>query len=203
MKSKKNIDWAEIRQRLEITRTFIETGMQANAAEKKRILKARANALANKTSVPVQFENSIQITEFSLAHEKYAIESSFVREIVPLSDLTIVPCTPSFVLGIINDRGKILSVIDIKKFFDLPEKGLTDLNKIIIVNDEQMEFGILADTILGIRSIPLNEIQPLPPAFSGISNEYLKGLTNDPLIILDVKQILSDPKIIVNETVES
>ena len=145
MKSQTKIDWTEVRRRLDSIRTLNERGMQPDPAEKKRILKSRAKDLARKTKNQMQAEESIQVTEFMLAYEKYAVESSYVREVYPLSDLTPVPCTPAFVLGIINVRGRILSIIDIKKFFELPEKGLTDLNKIIIVQDDRMEFGILAD----------------------------------------------------------
>jgi purine-binding chemotaxis protein CheW len=67
------------------------------------------------------YDEYIEVVEFLLAHEKYGIESKCVREVYPLKELTPVPCTPSFVRSIINVRGKILSVIDIKKFFELPE----------------------------------------------------------------------------------
>ena len=77
----------------------------------------------------------------------------------------------------VNVRGQILSVLDLKKFFNLPEKGLGDLNKIIIIRNEMMEFGILADVIIGTRRIPLEAIQPPPPAVTGIGAEYLKGVT--------------------------
>src|SRR5439155_25417175 len=128
--------------------------------------------------------------------------SSSVREVYPLKELTPLPCTPPFVLGIINVRGKILSVIDIKKFFDLPEKGLTDLNKVIIVHADEMELGILADALLGVRAIPLEELQPSLPTLTGIRAEYLKGVTKDRLVILDTEKILSDKGIIVHEEVE-
>ena len=139
--------------------------------------------------------------EFLLAYEKYGIESSYVREVYPMKELTPLPCTPPFILGIINVRGQIISVIDIKKFFDLPDKGLTDLNKVIIVTDGKMEFGILADVIPGVRSVALSELQPSLPTLTGVRAEYLKGVTEERFIILDVEKILSDEKIIVHEEV--
>ena len=101
----------------------------------------------------------MEIVEFLLARERYGIEASYVREVYPLNDLTPVPCVPPFVLGIINVRGQIISVIDIKKFFDLPEKGLGDLNKVIIIESDDMEFGILADEIVGIGKLRQEELQ--------------------------------------------
>jgi purine-binding chemotaxis protein CheW len=92
-------------------------------------------------------------------------------------------------------------VIDIRKFFDLPEKGLTDLNKVIIVRDDAMEFGILADELLGTRTIPLSEVQPPLATLTGIREEYLKGVTRNRTAILDGARLLSDKNLIVNEEV--
>ena len=172
--------------------------------EKKKILKERAKALAREPDRKETTEEHLEVVEFLLANERYAVESSYVREVYPLKELTPLPCTPSFVVGIINVRGEILSVIDIKKFFDLPEKGLTDLNKVIIVqaNEPEMELGILADAIIGVRSIPLKEIQLSLPTLTGIREEYLRGVTNERLVILDVAKILYDERIIVHEEVE-
>ena len=147
-------------------------------------------------------EEFIQVVEFLLACEKYAVASEYVREIYPLKEFTPIPCTPPFVLGIINVRGQILSVIDIKKFFGLPEKGLTDLNKVIILHSESMEFGILADAIIGVRNIVVSELQTSLPTLTGIREEYLKGVAKERTVILDAEKLLSDKSIVVHELVE-
>ncbi|MBI2986299.1 MAG: purine-binding chemotaxis protein CheW [Deltaproteobacteria bacterium] len=169
--------------------------------EEKKILKARAKELAREAREEKTLEQSMEIVEFLLASEKYGVESSYVREIYPLKELTPVPCTPSFVLGIINVRGQILSVIDIKKFFDLPEKGLTDLNKVIILRNDKMEFGILADVVLDVRAILKEEIQPPLPTLTGIREEYLIGITRERVVILDAEKLLVDKKILVHEEI--
>ncbi|HEV8723252.1 MAG TPA: chemotaxis protein CheW [Candidatus Binatia bacterium] len=173
-----------------------------SAEEKKQLLKARAKELARDGEKENAVGESIEVVEFLLAYEKYGIESSYVREIHPLRELTPVPCTPPFVLGIINVRGQIISVIDMKKFFDLPERGLTDLNKVIIVHDEKMEFGILADSILGVRKISREEIQPPLPTLTGVGAEYLTGVTKEPLVVLDVATMLSSSNLVVHEEIE-
>lgn len=170
--------------------------------EKKKILKARAKELARDDRKEKTIEESVEVVEFLLAYETYGIESSYVREIYPLKELTPVPCTPPFVLGIINVRGQVVSVIDMKKFFDLPEKGLTDLNKVIIVHDETMEFGILADSILGVRTVALDEIQPPLLTLTGIGAEYLRGMTKEPVVVLDMAKILSSSNLVVHEKLE-
>src|SRR3972149_3375343 len=201
-KDTKQINWDEIHRRLETSQDALGQGLQLTPEEKNKILKSRAKILAVESEKKAKAEEFIQVVEFLLAYEKYAVASEYVREIYPLKEFTPIPCTPPFVLGIINVRGQILSVIDIKKFFDLPEKGLTDLSKVIILCSETMEFGILADVILGVRNISMSELQTSLPTLTGIREEYLKGVTNDRTVILDAEKLLSDKSIVVHELVE-
>jgi purine-binding chemotaxis protein CheW len=165
------------------------------------ILKARARLLAQEPKSEAMSGTFLEIIEFCLASETYGIEAMFVREIHPLRDLTPLPGVPSFVLGITNVHGQILSVVDLKKFFNLPANGLGELNKMIIIRNSRMEFGILADSIIGIRSVPLDTIQPRPATVTGIGAGYVRGVTKEQVIVLDAEKILDDEKIIMNETV--
>lgn len=195
------IDWHEVRQRLDIARAAIEHATSPDPEETRRILKARAQVLGRKSAPAEAIGERIEVVEFILAHERYAVESQHVRDVYPLEQLTPMPCTPAFVLGIVNLHGEILSVIDIKKFFDLPEKGLTDLNKVIILESDSMRFGILADVIVGVHRIPVADIQPSLPTLTGIREEYLKGVTHNRTVILDAGKLLTDDRIIVQEQV--
>jgi purine-binding chemotaxis protein CheW len=193
------VDWSEVRRRLEIAQVSMERSATPAAEEIKRTLKSRAKALAREAPENEGSGNSIQAVTFLLAFENYAIDSNCVREVYPLKELVPLPGTPPFVLGVTSVRGQILSVIDLKKFFELPDKGLTDLNKVIVVRADVMEFGILADAILGTRSIPLAEIQPSLATLTGIRSDYLRGVTKDRLVVLDAARIVSDQRIIVRE----
>ena len=195
------IDWAEVRARLDAAQAAGEQAWAPGADQTKRILRERALALAAEPGETQTLAESIEVVEFLLAHERYAVESAYVREVYPLENLTPLPCTPGFVLGIVNLRGEILSVIDLKKFFDLPEKGLTDLNKVIVLQSGNMLFGILADVIAGVRRIPVSDIQPSLPTLTGVREEYLKGVTPGRTVILDAEKLLTDESIIVQEQV--
>jgi len=197
------VDWRDVHSRLETDRKAIERGWSPGPEETQKVLKARAQVLARETKAAQELEDSIEVIEFVLAHERYAVESSFVREVYPLKDLTPLPCTPAYVLGIVNVRGQILSIIDIKKFFDLPQKGLTDQNKVIILRAGSMEFGILADLIIGTRMVSMGELQPSLLTLTGIREAYLKGVTTDRRVILDAGKLLSDTKIVVHEQVST
>jgi len=200
-KNKKPIDWNEVKQRLETARVAIERIWAPTAEETKRVLEERAKALAREPARTEVEDEWIEVMEFTLAHERYAIASEHVREVYPLEELTPLPCTPTFVLGIVNLRGEILSIIDIKEFFDLPKKGLTDLNKVIVLESEDMMFGIVADAIGGVRRILRADIQPSLPTLTGIREDYLQGVTAERVVVLDAGKLLSDEKLIVNEQV--
>lgn len=184
------------------TAAAVMTGERPLSAEERHeILKARAAALAREPEDAGTETERLEIVEFLLSPERYGIESRYISEVYPLKDLTPLPCTPPFVLGIMNIRGQILSVLDIRKFFDLPEKGLSDLNKVIILQGSGMEFGILADAIVGTRRVPVAALQQSLPTLTDIRAEYLKGVTEERLVVLDGEKILTDGRIVVHEDV--
>ena len=167
----------------------------------RQILLARAQALARTPERTPVAGASLEVLEFRLALERYALEDRWVQEVCPFKELTPLPCTPPFVLGIVNVRGRILPVLDLKKFFDLPEQGLTDLHRLILVRGNDLELGLLADVIVGVRSLPVDSLQVSLPTLTGIRSDYLKGVTAERLVVLDLARILADPKIIVHDEV--
>lgn len=193
------IDWYEVHRHLNNIRIAIEAGFQPSLEERKKILNSRAKRLAQQPKAKEGTEKGIDIVEFLASNEKYGIELSYVAEVYPLKEFTPLASTPPFIIGIINVRGKIYSIMDIKRFFGLPDKAVTDLNKVIIISAYDMELGILADRITGVRSIPLKELQPPLPTLTGIRAAYLKGVIVGPLAILDAPKILSDKRIIIHE----
>lgn len=196
---KPKADLVEVKDGLNSLQEALNQKIILPAEEVYSILKARAQALAFKKEDETVQNKFVEIVMFKLASETYGIENTFIREVYPLKDFTILTGIPSFVLGIVNVRGQIISVIDLKKFFNLPERGLGELNKVIIIRNNKMEFGILADIIHGTRSISLEKIQTPPVETGGIGAGYLKGITNDHIIILDAAKILEDERIIVHQ----
>lgn len=169
--------------------------------EKLKILRARAKKLAIEVKAKEAGEENLEIVEFMLSGERYGIESLYIREAYPLKEFTPIPCTPAFVLGLINIRGQVLSIVDIGRFFDLPRQGITDLNRVIVLSSGALEFGVLADDILGMRRVPAQEIQGDLPTLTGIRAEYLKGVTSDRVTVLDAGKILADKDLIVHQEV--
>ena len=172
--------------------------MNAASSDPQAILRARARSLAASLGV-VAAGPTVEVVEFGLAEERYALELGGVAEILPLDQLTPLPGTPGFLAGIINVRGRIVAVVDLKEFFELPAKGITDLHRVILLRQDDFELGVLADYVAGTRSVPVAALQPALPTLTGIRSEYLKGVTAAGLIVLEAQRILSDPKLLVND----
>ena len=164
--------------------------------QERALLRRRAKELAKPIELPVIL-NSIELMQFKLAYEMYAVETKFISEVIKVIHITPLPHVPHFVLGVINYHGTILSVIDIRKFFDLPGEPLSDLNRLIILRDGEMTFGVLVDRVGEIVDLPVSEILTNSSVFGSVRNEYLKGITQDHIIVLDAKKILCDENIIV------
>ena len=197
--SAQRIDWAEIHQRMAAAEAAIARNGRATHDETLVILKARAKAVARKIEGSPLGEASIEVVCFLLGQEKYGIESRYVREVCPLNDLTPLPGAPSFVLGIVNVHGQVLSVIDIRQFFDLPHGGVGDLDRLIVLQHGSMKFTLFCNAILGGVEVPTSELQSGLPTLTGIRAEYLKGVTRDRVAMLDGAKLLSDEKMIVRE----
>ncbi len=191
----------EFEQRLETTRTALESVWAPSAEETQRILQERALKLAQEPSGHGNTDDVIEVLEFTLAYERYAVETHYVRQVAKLEQLVPLPCTPAFVLGIVNLRGAILPVLDLKRFFELPVKGLTDLNKIIVLQSEKILFCILADKIAGVRHILPRHVQSSLPTLTGVRKDYLKGVTPERVALLDAEKFLASDNIIVCEHV--
>jgi purine-binding chemotaxis protein CheW len=192
-----------VRRQAAAVSTFRRPAMTTGGEKDRRaaVLRERARQIAlPEAAVPVGVQLDVMV--FQLAWENYAIDARFVREIVPLKNLTPIPCTPGFVLGLINLRGELCPVIDLKRLFGLPEQGLTNATTAVILHDAAMEFGIIADVIVGVQTMETGSIQPPPATLSGINATFLRGVTSDHTVVLDAESILSHPGIVVNQYVD-
>jgi purine-binding chemotaxis protein CheW len=194
-------DWGPIHRLLERTAEVLAAGGVPTGEARLAVFKARARALAREPEPAAAAQELLEIVEFQLGAETYGIAAAAVREIFSLQGFTPLPGTPPFVLGIVNVRGQILSVIDLRKIFNLPEKGLGQLNRVIILRDERMEFGILADVIIGARAIPKETIQAPPATVAAVGAGYLLGVTGERVIILDAGKILGNERLVVHQEV--
>ncbi len=139
----------------------------------------------------------IDFVEFILSNEAYGLELKHIREIYPLKNLAVLPGLPPFILGIINVRGTIVSVVDLKKFFDLAEPETGRQRYVIILAGEEIVFGVLADQIIGVKNTDSDQLQPACATLTGVRDQYLKGIVDSRLALLDGKRLLGDESLVV------
>jgi len=164
------------------------------------ILTARAKLITGRRSDKDDPSgNDLSVIEFMLSPERYAVEEQFVGEVLLLKELTPIPGVPNYVTGIANIRGRIISILNLKMLLGISSKGITELNRIIILKSNRMEFGILADSILGSRSFPAGQLAGKPVTLKGDASRYVKGITAEGLVLLDCAQLLSDKSITINQ----
>jgi len=135
---------------------------------------------------------------FTLGAEEYGLEILKVREIIGLMEITSVPQTPTFIKGVINLRGKVIPVIDLRLKFSMAEAAATEETCIIVVDIVEMLMGILVDSVSEVVDIPAARIEP-PPAFGGsISTDFILGMgkaQNKVKILLDIARVLSQEEL--------
>ncbi len=194
------IDWNAIHLRLAATAAAISGGLDEDPERARRILQARARAAAAPPALP-DAEERLEVLGFSLAGETYGVETRHVREVCQLKALTVVPCTPAFVAGVMNLRGRVIAVIDLRKLFDLPARGLTEFNQVVVLAGGDDVLGLLADSIDGVRPVPTAALQEGLPTLTGIRGRFLRGVTGQMLAVLDGGRLLGDAALRVNEQV--
>ena len=132
---------------------------------------------------------------FVLGKEEYGLEILIVREIIGIMDITQVPQTPSFVTGVINLRGKVIPVINLRLKFGMEEEEYTKETCIIVVEAGSVLIGIIVDTVSEVIDITDNDIEPTPSFGSNIKSDFILGMgkvKDQVKILLDIGKVLSD-----------
>ena len=136
---------------------------------------------------------------FKLADEKYGLEILKVREIIGLMDITRVPKSPPFIKGVINLRGKVIPVLDLRLKFEMEEVEPTDQTVIIVVQidngENESTMGIIVDEVLEVLNIEPDDIEPPPVLSSENENsDFIMGIgksENKVIFLLNISNILS------------
>jgi purine-binding chemotaxis protein CheW len=143
-------------------------------------------------------EGKTQVVAFQLHDQLFGVNIRDITEVKQLPDITDVFHTPNFVVGVVNIRGDICAVLDIGLFFDLTRTDLSDSKKLVILQSDGKEAGIIADSMSGVQWIEEDNIQSPPPTVAGVSSEWIDGIVqkqDDPLILLDIPSIFRSDRI--------
>ncbi len=130
---------------------------------------------------------------FHLAGEDYGIEIRYVIEIIGIQNITEVPDMPAFIRGVINLRGKVIPVMDVRNRFNLEDRDYDDRTCIIVVNVDSTEVGLVVDEVSEVADIPEANVEPPPKTNRNSESSYIQGMgkiNNDVKILLDVHKLL-------------
>jgi purine-binding chemotaxis protein CheW len=139
--------------------------------------------------------DEIQLVVFKLGEEEYGVPITQVQEINRLVTPTKIPKSPEFVEGVINLRGKIIPIIDLKKRFSLPLTDSTDDTRIVVIEIAGNTVGVIVDAVSEVIRINSSNIEPAPAIISSIDAEYLSGVgkvDDRLLILLELNKVFSD-----------
>jgi purine-binding chemotaxis protein CheW len=136
-----------------------------------------------------------QIVAFTLGTEIYGVDIASVREIIPIQKIVSVPRAPDFVEGIINLRGRVIPVLDLRKHFGF-EKKMGDPNqRIVLVEAGSESIGVIVDSVSSVLRIPDDSVEPPASVIVGPEIEYIYGIAKvdgDLIVLLDLTRIISD-----------
>ncbi|MDU4698671.1 MULTISPECIES: chemotaxis protein CheW [Paenibacillus] len=148
----------------------------------------------------------LKVIVFKLGHEEYGIDVDKVQTIERMMPITRVPKTYAFVKGVINLRGVVIPVIDLRGRFGLPEAEYTDQTRIIIVSANEMEVGFIVDSANDVIDLNSDLIDSPPDVVGGIKAKYLHGVARISeerlLVMLNLSEVLSRKEIIQLESLE-
>ncbi|MDR0238767.1 MAG: chemotaxis protein CheW [Deltaproteobacteria bacterium] len=137
----------------------------------------------------------LQLVTFSIADEEFGVDILKVQEIIRTMEISKVPKAPDFVEGVINLRGKVIPIIDLRCRFGLPHKAHDKHTRIIVIEMTDVIVGFVVDAVSEVLRIPASTVEPPPPVVAGMDSEYISGvgkLESSLLILLDLDKLLSN-----------
>jgi purine-binding chemotaxis protein CheW len=167
-----------------------ETGPEA-----RRLLERRARELALREPEPQGPVEPLDVVGFTLGGARYAVPVNCVQGVVPLREVTRVPCTPACILGIVNHRGRILAVVDFRELPETAGQASLEPRWLLAVESGGIGFALAADEVEGICTVGAETLRPAP---SG-PGTLVRGVLEDLVALLDVEAIARSPHITVDD----
>jgi purine-binding chemotaxis protein CheW len=170
--------------------------------ERLLILRARARLLAQEEESEVTASaDHLDVVQFVVAGQHYALDGNLVREVSPCRHLTHIPCAPPFIAGVVNVRSEIIPVLDTRNLFSLPE-GRPVNSKLVILQSDEARLGLLVDDVVGVNTLSMASLKAPLATMPKEQTRYMLGLAAGAVIVIDALLLMNDPQIVVNETVD-
>ncbi len=164
-------------------------------------LRSAAHNATEAFGTPTQaLEGQLQLVTFGVANEEFGVDILHVQEINRMMELTRVPQSPDDVVGVINLRGKIIPVLDMRRRFNLTAEAYSETSRIIVVETHGRVIGFIVDCVHEVLRIDQSIVEPAPQLVSSVDADFISGvgkLEDRLLILLDLEKLF-DPKTIDN-----
>lgn len=153
-------------------------------------------------------EGFSQVVSFRLANEEYGLNIMSVQEIILPGEITQIPEVPSYIRGLINLRGKVIPIVDLRKRFGLEASPPTEHTRIVVVNGgDGITFGVVVDAVTEVLRVEPDQVEPPPTGLSGLDRSYIHGLLKREeriMILLNMESVLSqDDQTLLEESTAS
>lgn len=194
--------WKEIRRR--IAQLERATDAAPVAEDLAALWHRRAVDLAEAPDRDREVGEVLTLVVLRLGADRYAVPIVAVREILRLGRVTPVSTAPAFVLGVINLRGVVMAVLDLRVFFGLEPGPVGQNGRVIIAEGCGMAVGLLVEQVEEIVDLPATQVKPPLAPVKGIVEDYIAGivaLDGQMVVLIDLEKVLSNPRIIVDEAV--
>ncbi|MBI4790246.1 MAG: chemotaxis protein CheW [Chloroflexi bacterium] len=179
----------------ELAGPFAEDDQDQSAVQSILTGRARALATASKTETA---SDDMTVVVLRVGKEKYGVAMRFVSEVRPLDQVTLLPGAPGFYAGLVNLRGRIYGVLDLRRYLGLAEGEPVAKAKLVLVAAGGIEMGLRVDDVLGAQRATLSQFQPLLAEASDRPG-VVTGVTPDLLSMLDLEALLADPALVVKQ----
>lgn len=223
-KSNTAVDWEVVRHQINQVSEKLTSGEEISQAALEQAWARRSAQIAQKIHTEEQGE-VVKAAIISLDDELYGLDVQHIFDIRVLENITVVPRVPAWVLGVVNWRGRILSVIDLRRFLGLPAKkdaesratpalagGTRETTQhLLVLQAGEMEVGIQADEVFLIETIPISKIDRSDGVIRAIKPEFVNGLfigsgteTQNQLgiiVLLNLPALLSDPRLVIRDEI--
>jgi purine-binding chemotaxis protein CheW len=211
--SQREFDWEGVHQRIAAAEAALAGMVEAAPELVQEILERRAAQLAE---VPVREDEDerVELLLIRLGRELYGLDAHHVSDLRPVERITRVPRVPDWVAGVVNLRGRLLSAVDLRRFFGLPDAkrdegdGPAVTPYLVAVETPEMELALLADDVPEVEALPSGQIQESSGVVRGIRPEYVRGVAErggdgdgPMLVVLDLPALLADKRLIVHEEI--
>ena len=143
---------------------------------------------------------------FTIGDEEYGVDIQTVKEVIRIAQITRLPRSPLFVKGVINLRGDIIPIIDLRERFGLERQDYVDTSRIIVVEMEGKSIGMVVDSVTSVIRLGQDDVVPPPPLVGGLSEEYLNGVGKfgeKLIVLLNIDRILSTEELVELDRVET